>query len=55
MAKINTPRGWQRYVGIDKSESKVQNSGIIYDLMGRRVKKPTKGMYIVGERKVVIK
>ncbi len=42
-------------VGIDKSESKVQNSGIIYDLMGRRVKKPTKGMYIVGERKVVIK
>ena len=42
-------------VGIDKSESKVQNSGIIYDLMGRRVKKPTKGVYIVGERKVVIK
>ena len=41
--------------GIDHSELTNQQSALIYDLQGRRVEKPTKGMYIVGGSKVVIK
>ena len=41
--------------GIENSELKIQNSEFIYDLMGRRVENPAKGVYIVGGRKVVIK
>ena len=41
--------------GIDHSELTNQKSALIYDLQGRRVEKPTKGMYIVGGSKVVIK
>ena len=40
---------------IEKSEIRNQKSEMIYDLMGRRVENPTKGVYIVGGRKVVIK
>ncbi len=32
-----------------------QGSQLIYDLQGRRVENPTKGIYIVNGRKVVIK
>ena len=38
---------------IESSELKAQGSGLIYDLQGRRVENPTKGIYIVGGRKVV--
>ena len=40
---------------IDNSEFIIQNSELIYDLQGRRVENPTKGIYIVNGRKVVIK
>ena len=41
--------------GIENAEIKDEKSGMIYDLQGRRVEKPTKGMYIVNGKKVVIK
>jgi hypothetical protein len=41
--------------GINNSEFIIQNSELIYDLQGRRVTHPTKGIYILGGRKVVIK
>jgi hypothetical protein len=41
--------------GIDNSELTIQNSEFIYDLMGRRVLNPTKGVYVVGGKKVIIK
>ena len=41
--------------GIDNSEIRNHKSEIIYDLMGRRVEKAEKGIYIVGGKKVVIK
>ena len=40
--------------GIDNSEFTIQNSESIYDLMGRRVKNPSKGVYIVNGAKKVI-
>ena len=41
--------------GIENSEFTIQNSEFIYDLMGRRVLSPTKGVYVVGGKKVIIK
>ena len=41
--------------GINNSEFIIHNSELIYDLQGRRVTHPTKGSYILGGRKVVIK
>ena len=41
--------------GIDNSEFKTQNSELFYDLLGRPVAHPTKGIYIVNGKKVVIK
>lgn len=41
--------------GIDNSEFKTQNSELFYDLLGRPVANPTKGIYIVNGKKVVIK
>ena len=41
--------------GLEKSEIRNQKSNLIYDLQGRRVENPTKGVYIVDGRKVVIK
>lgn len=41
--------------GIDKSEVGNLNPVFTYDLQGRRVDNPTKGIYIVGNKKVVIK
>lgn len=40
---------------IENLELSIQHSEIIYDLLGRRVKYPTKGIYIVNGKKVVIK
>ena len=39
--------------GIDNSELTVQDSAVIYDLMGRKVTNPTKGVYIVNGKKVI--
>ena len=42
--------------GIENSKLKIENSGAVYDLQGRRVNGITeKGIYIVNGRKVVIK
>ncbi len=41
--------------GIEGSVLDAQGSQLIYDLQGRRVLNPTKGMYIVNGKKVVIK
>jgi hypothetical protein len=41
--------------GIQNQEIRNEKSTVIYDLMGRRVEKMEKGIYIVGSRKVVIK
>ncbi len=41
--------------GIESSVLDAQGSQLIYDLQGRRVLNPTKGMYIVNGKKVVIK
>lgn len=38
-----------------KSEPQNATPGAVYDLSGRRVEKPVKGLYIVGGKKVVIK
>ena len=38
---------------IEDAEFNTQNSELIYDLMGRRVEKAEKGIYIVGGRKVI--
>ena len=40
---------------IEHSEFNTQNSAIIYDLQGRRVENPTKGIYIVNGKRVVIR
>ena len=40
---------------IQNSQFTIQNSQFIYDLHGRRVENPTKGIYIVNGRKVVVK
>ena len=41
--------------GVEKSEIRNEKSEIIYDLQGRRVENPTKGIYIVNGRKLLIK
>ena len=41
--------------GIEDSTLNPQSSTEVYDLMGRRVLNPTKGMYIVNGKKMVIK
>ena len=41
--------------GINNSEFIIHNSELIYDLQGRRVTHPTKGIYILGGRKIVVK
>ena len=41
--------------GIEHSEFTIQNSEFIYDLQGRRVANPTKGIYIVNGNKVIVK
>ena len=40
---------------IETSEIKTQESELIYDLMGRRVEKMEKGIYIVNGKKVIVK
>ena len=41
--------------GIDHPGPKSQDPGLIYDLQGRRVGSPTRGVYIVNRQKVMIK
>jgi alpha-L-fucosidase 2 len=48
-----TQEGQGSTTGIESSELKNQGSEFVYDLMGRRVEKMEKGIYIVGGRKVI--
>lgn len=41
--------------GIQKVSAQGQNDGTYYDLSGRRVEKPSKGVFIVNGKKVIIK
>lgn len=41
--------------GIQKVSAQGKNDGIYYDLSGRRVEKPSKGVFIVNGKKVIIK
>jgi hypothetical protein len=41
--------------GIDNSQSIIDNSQLIFDLQGRRVDNPTKGVYIVNGKKVLVR
>ena len=40
--------------GISRIEN-VKENGAVYDLQGRRVENPTKGLYIVNGKKVMVK
>lgn len=59
IATISEPVTWQIVKeddgeGIDTPHTTEENT-VIYDLMGRRVTSPSKGIYIINGRKVVIK
>ena len=41
--------------GISTIEAETTNDGVIYNLRGQRVENPTKGLYIINGKKVVIK
>ena len=40
---------------VEIPEFGMQNSKLVYDLQGRRVENPTKGIYIVGGKKTIVK
>lgn len=48
-------RGEEDTTAIDSAVLNIQPSSVIYDLLGRRVEKMDKGIYIVNGRKVVVK
>ena len=50
-----TPEDGEETDGISSVEAGMINTGYIYDLSGRRVVAPTKGLYIVNGKKVIIK
>ena len=48
--------GFDEATGIDATLMNSEKvDGVVYDLQGRRVAQPTKGLYIVNGKKVVIK
>ena len=47
--------GKQGTTDVENSEFRIHNSELIYDLQGRRVENPTKGVYIVNGKKIVVK
>ena len=50
-----TPLSSRRVNGIEDITTGKQSSSDFYDLQGRKVKKPTKGLYIKDSKKVVVK
>ncbi|MBO5698734.1 MAG: hypothetical protein J6R79_01855 [Bacteroidaceae bacterium] len=48
-------KGEEGTTGIEETTVNTQESTVIYDLQGRRVTHPTKGMYIVNGKKVILK
>lgn len=53
LIKIGTEEG--SLTGIEEILDNESNSGAIYDLSGRRVENPVKGIYIVNGKKVLVK
>ena len=47
--------GEKNETGIENTEVIMQNSAFFYDLQGRRVVSPTKGVYIKGNKKMVLR
>ena len=45
----------ETYAGIKDVEVAKKNNNVIYDLMGRKVSQPSKGLYIVNGKKYFIK
>ena len=54
-ARLSIDFGEGDVTAINKVEAAKQNAGEYYNLSGQRVAQPTKGLYIVNGRKVVIK
>ena len=61
-AYMNAPAGARGFIGFDEATAinqievqKQQNDGVYYNLAGQRVAQPTKGLYIVNGKKVIIK
>ena len=61
-AYLKVPAGMRAYLNFDGEETAIeclaevqQLSGQVFDLQGRRVAQPTKGIYIVNGKKVIIK
>lgn len=46
---------YEEYIGIDLPICSPVNSSIYYDLMGRRISQPSRGLYINDRKKVLIK
>lgn len=43
------------FTGIDEIKEQIADSNTIYDLCGRVVENPTKGVYIVNGKQILIK
>ena len=41
--------------GIQAVEKKLSDNALYFDLMGRRIAQPTKGLYIVNGKKIIVK
>ena len=59
VAKITPSRGfyplWSEDVTAIEKLTPAQSEGVVYDLQGRKVAQPTKGLYIVNGKKVIMK
>ena len=45
----------EEITGINTAQNKMNSSSDFYDLQGRKVKSPVKGLYVVNGKKVIIK
>ena len=45
--------GFEGTTGVEKVETENENDNVVYDLSGRRVENPVKGLYIVNGKKVM--
>ena len=52
---IVDPESYERYLGISDMNVAAPKANVIYDLMGRQLTKPGKGLYIMNGKKVMMK
>jgi len=55
MSSVKVSLAANEVTGIQDIKQSTVNSQLIYDLQGRRVKNPVRGLYIINGRKVIIK